>query len=544
MKNLCLLMFLLVATLFLAAAVPVVAQERTEILPENVAWSYVFAKPTVKNWTTQFPLPNGQIHVGTITTGNVWPKDKPNIWATTRLTLPVDYKPGNLFLRYAHDDHIMIYINGEVVYQALGATWCEQLRVHKKNKLIPNILRPGENIIAILGYNIRESGEMHVTLFTDDRPPLSIESVLQADGKWSYTCQNPGAQWVKQFPLRGGKLGSAPFSTNLGGVWPEKERNIWMTQAVTLPKDYMPEEMIVQYLSDDILWLYVNGTLVLHVNRATSAEYWVFDRDAKNTLKPGRNTIAVRCENTGGGGFVGVDIFTRKYTDADKKNPLENLERQAPPEDMAAEMAAEEKELTETEKKIQQAMNCFKVGQDDLAVTMLEKAAEEDEKDFQANCILGIYALTKDYDRAKAFAYFQKCVKVDAKNPAVLNNYGVAAMENKKVIPALQAWERLAKLDATLPALGQNVGCLMDLMNKKRVTLQEAEQLRLVDLYIAVCTNQNRDRDPNCGFMLMPPQEGAGCRPDCDSVFVQEFKQGRTTVKCQPYEVRKTYYGK
>lgn len=541
MKNRSSVLILLAATWFLGTATPGIAQERKMILPENVPWSYVFVKPTVKNWTTQYPLPKSGICIGKTDTDKNWPKNQPYVWATTRVTLPEDYKAGNLFLRYAHDDHMVVYLNGTVIYRALGATWDKYRGLHKITKRIPDILRPGENIIAVTGVNLKGFGEVHASLWTDGHSLLDIKPLLPVDGVWSYTSQNPGERWTGQYPLPRGKSGVGIYSTNDGGLWDLKEKNIWMTQIVTLPADYVPEEMIVQYRCDDNFWLYVNGTEVLH--RSLRNE-WQLVRDVKNTLKPGRNIIAVRGENTADGGFIGIDIFTRKYTDEEKKNPLEHMNRPAPPADVLAEMVAGEKEMSEADKKIALAMNCFKIGQDVLAISSLEKVAAEDEKDFQANCILGIYALTKDYDRVKAFAYFQKCVKVDAKNPAVLNNYGVAAMENKKINTAIQAWERLAKIDATLPALGQNVGCLMDLMNKKQVTLQEAEQLRLVELYITVCTNQNRDRDQNRGFMLMPLSEGVGNRPDCDSAFVHEYKRGRVTVTCQPYEVRKTYYAK
>ena len=67
---------------------------------------------------------------------------------------------------------------------------------------------------------------------------------------------------------------------------------------------------------------------------------------------------------------------------------------------------------------------------------------------------------------------------------------------------------------------------------------------RLIELYILTCTNQDRDRNPDVGFLLLPFQSGVGYRPDCDSVFVQEFKRGKETVTGQPYEVRKTYFAK
>lgn len=512
------------------------AQERTAILPENTAWSYVFTPPTVKNWTMQYPLPKGGYNVGEMHTNKNWPKNKPNVWMTAKVTLPADYKPGNLFLQYRHDDDVAIFINGKLVYQAMGHCAIDG-KVRTRTKLIPNGLKPGDNFVAVFCKDRGETAYVYVTLWTDGNPPLNIESVLPPDGKWSYTFDDPGQRWTTQFPLPKSKLAVGPITTTL--LWPSKHRNVWMTQVVTLPANYTPEEVIVQCINDDRAWIYVNGE---ELSLPKFDGHWKQARHVKNLLRPGKNIIAVRCENKRGAGYVSVDIFTRKYTDDEKKNPLEYLQREPPPAEESP-VAAEEN-LTEAEVKIKRAMDCFRIGQDTLAVAELKRIAEGDEKDIQANCILGMHALTKRNAAKDGLAYFKKCVNLDKKNPAILNNYAVAAMENKRYVLALQVWEYLAKIDATLPALGQNVGCMMDLMNRKRIVLKEEEQLRLVALYIAACSDQNRDRDANTGFLLMPIPGSVGDRPDCESAFTYEFKRGRETVTTQPYEVRRTHYGK
>ena len=503
-----------------------------QIVSDKSAWSFVFVKPSV-NWTKQYPLPKGGICVGEINTQNHWPKDRPYVWMTTKVTLPEDFTPGNLYARVRHDDNVLVFVNGTPVYQQIGYS-----REMVQTKLIPNLLVPGENIIAVYGENTGDEGLANVTLFMDDLPPLDAVLITPTESKWSYTFDDPGREWIGKYPLPRGKIATGPF-VDPGGLWPSGKRAVWMTQVVTLPANYVPEELILQYSCDLELWLYVNG---IEVSRPGYAPLWRIVREVKNTLRPGKNIIAARV-NRGGAAMAGVELFTRKYTEEDKKNPLEGLQRPSPPEGFVVD-ANDEAELSETEKKIQRAMHCFKLGQDQLALTELQSVTEEDADDVVANSILGMYALTKQDNAAKAYTYLLKCVKANPKDPSVLNNYGVASIETKRFDLALQSWERLAKIDPTLPVLAQNVGCMMDLLNKKRIVLKEPEQLRLVELYILTCANQNRDRNPTLGFLLLPFQEGVAHRPDCDSTFVQEFKRGRETVTCQPYEVKKTYYGK
>ena len=532
----------LITLLFSWIASPVTAQERTPILPEDSTWSFVFAKPAAKNWTMQYPLPKGGTSVGQMHSDKNWPMEQPYLWMTTKLTLPADYKPGNLYLNYKHHKNIIVFINGTAMFQRVGHT-----NHAVDTKYIPNLLKPGDNFVAVYCENNRtEWQEAYVTLTTDDLPPLNAMSLYSADDKWSYTFDDPGPRWTTQFPLPRCKYAAGVFVSHQ--LWEDK-RNIWLTRVMTLPANYKPEEMIVQYRCCNNIWIYVNGNEVLYREENYGQAQMV--RDVQNFLKPGKNIIAVRGERLGGGAHLDLDMFIRKYTAEDKKNPLEGLPRPGVPDDagnaaegMMNQVVEEAKELTETEKKIQLGLNCLKLGQTELGISTLEKAAEADEKDFTANCILGMYALTKQDNAVKALTYFTKCVKANPKDPSVLNNYGIAAMENKKFTLALESWERLAKIDSTLPVLGQNVGCMMDLLNKKRIVLKEPEQLRLVELYMTTCANQNRDRDPTLGFMLLPMQEGVGHRLDCDSVFVQEFKRGKETITCQPFEVRKTYYGK
>lgn len=200
----------------------------------------------------------------------------------------------------------------------------------------------------------------------------------------------------------------------------------------------------------------------------------------------------------------------------------------------------DESDWTEMEKRVAKAFDYLLVNQEKLAVSALQKVAEEDEKDFQANNVLGMLYLTKLNKPEEAYKHLQKCTKTGAKNPSVLNNFGVAAVIMKKYGAALQAWELLAQMEPNSPELVQNIGLFMASVKEKRMTLKdEDEHQRLVDLYLEVCYGENRDYDPERGFLLLPLKTRSGNRPDCAKFFVQEIKKGRDTQTGEPYEVKR-----
>lgn len=287
------------------------AQELTELLPEKSAWSFVTAEPA-GGWETQYPLAGGSINSGELRTDGNWPKDKPRAWMTAKLTLPGDYTPGNLFLRYRYDDNAKVFINGTLVYAGRGVTrngWGTQTYT----KQIPNNLKPGDNVVAVFCENTAEVGFVSVSLLTDDRPALEITPVLPIGGEWSCTFTHPGDGWLRKYPLPQSITVATPLSTE--NDWPWDEGDVWMTQEVMLPEDYVPEEMIVQYVVDDRLTVNVNGAQIME---NVGGLRWKFVRNAKNTLKPGRNVIAVRGMNHSRDGLLDIDIFVRKLPDEEK----------------------------------------------------------------------------------------------------------------------------------------------------------------------------------------------------------------------------------
>ena len=530
---------LLVLFLFPASAFA----EMKALLPEKSLWSVVHDKPAVKNWTTTtYPLPKDKKVRGAVDTEDgTWLNGKKYVFMTTELILPEDYEPGNLFAQYVHDDSVQIAVNGTMVIQSSGggARWDNGVKI-VYTKRVPNLLKPGKNIIAAFCENYGGSGHISVALAANDEPYVNDIPLFALNGQWSVTFDNPGENWTMKSPLPGGKKGIAPFSTNLNGGWPGNKKGIWMTRVVTLPKDYKPGSLHAEFFCLEKMWLYINGKEVLYQK---STKTWVSRKNITNPLKPGENVIAVYCERwNNNAGYVGLDLWLgeeKKGDDSEFSMPT-RLPRDVDDED--DEEPGED--LTETEKLIVSGMKLLKEGKEKPAVEALVAAAKTDKADFQANCILGMFYLTKNYKPLIAMEYMQACVKIDAQSPIVLNNYAVAAVETKKYADALKAWQRLAKNYPTLAELRQNIGFLTELTDNNMVKLKDDERQRLETLFREVCGAANVKTDKTAGFLLMPLYEGVGADPNFAEIFVQSFKRGRENVTGNPYEVKRTYFQK
>ena len=125
------------------------------ITSPDALWSVTTKKPG-DNWTTQFPLPNDQkskMGFGNVPflekNHHVWESpDMKDVWVTTELELPADYKPLPLFLRVFYDDNVEMYINGKRVFSETGF-----LTKYLTVSVNTNPLKPGKNIIAFHGSN-------------------------------------------------------------------------------------------------------------------------------------------------------------------------------------------------------------------------------------------------------------------------------------------------------------------------------------------------------------------------------------------------------
>ena len=131
---------------------------------------------------------------------------------------------------------------------------------------------------------------------------------------WQYTTTRPSDDWSQAgFDASQWSSGRAPFGHDMSGVntaW--QTDDIWLRRTVTLP-NAIPAKLKVLARHDEDVEVYVNGVLAASAG-GFKDEYvsLPMSEEARASLKPGVNTIAVHCHQTIGGQGIDVGIAEDK----------------------------------------------------------------------------------------------------------------------------------------------------------------------------------------------------------------------------------------
>jgi hypothetical protein len=140
-------------------------------------------------------------------------------------------------------------------------------------------------------------------------PAADVEANLQ----WRYTTQKPADDWFKpSFDDSAWKEGTAGFGTQgTPGAVVRTEWNtpgIWLRREFTLPDGAHRDPQLWLHHDEDAE-VYLNGVPAASASGYTTEYETVAIRaEAKATLKPGKNVIAIRCRQTGGGQYVDAGL--------------------------------------------------------------------------------------------------------------------------------------------------------------------------------------------------------------------------------------------
>jgi hypothetical protein len=134
---------------------------------------------------------------------------------------------------------------------------------------------------------------------------------------WRYTLKKPAEDWYKpDFKDTDWKEGIGGFGTEktpgavVRTVWDTS--NIWLRRSFELPAN-APKDLHLVMHHDEDAEVYLNGVLAAKVGGYISDyEEVAIDAEALAALKPGQNTIAVHCKQTGGGQYIDVGIAAYK----------------------------------------------------------------------------------------------------------------------------------------------------------------------------------------------------------------------------------------
>jgi len=129
---------------------------------------------------------------------------------------------------------------------------------------------------------------------------------------WRYTTTKPPANWrAAAFDDSAWKQGKAMFASKgtraMGTPW--NTRDIWIRRTVEMkPGKFDGLHFLI--VNDDAATIYINGRLAATFTAPRHSYYTPpMEEQAFRLLKPGRNVIAVHCDNTGGPGYIDVSIF-------------------------------------------------------------------------------------------------------------------------------------------------------------------------------------------------------------------------------------------
>lgn len=165
-------------------------------------------------------------------------------------------------------------------------------------------------------------------LRVEDLLPL-MENGDRAPSEWRFTMEHPGKGWERiGFDDSSWDRGEAPFGNaddpGYKTLW--DGRTIWMRKEFELAE--RPEgRLVLRVLQDDHSEIYINDQEALLRQSWTGRRrllIYAFD-DAAQSLKAGRNTIAIRCDNIDLEGFIDVGLYLEQIVPGDG-NPVRPIQ--------------------------------------------------------------------------------------------------------------------------------------------------------------------------------------------------------------------------
>ena len=140
----------------------------------------------------------------------------------------------------------------------------------------------------------------------------------KAGQEWSYTFDAPSGDWTSpSYSASAWKKGLAGFGSaanpdaTIRTQWTSDD--IWIRRDFEMPAE-IPDGLQLEISHDDDAEVYVNGTLIARLGGANSGYNRIrLSPKALATFRPGRNTIAIHCKETGGDQFIDAGFVTVKY---------------------------------------------------------------------------------------------------------------------------------------------------------------------------------------------------------------------------------------
>ncbi len=143
-------------------------------------------------------------------------------------------------------------------------------------------------------------------------PPQTVRLVPTSENSttaYRYTTEQPQGDWfAADYADRTWKAGPGGLGRTDGPIkTPWATSDIWVRRIVELTAP-VPERVALRIWHDEDAQVYINGELVSQLTGYTTG-YEVYDIPAQS-LKPGKNVVAIHCHQTTGGQFIDFGLDT------------------------------------------------------------------------------------------------------------------------------------------------------------------------------------------------------------------------------------------
>jgi hypothetical protein len=160
---------------------------------------------------------------------------------------------------------------------------------------------------------LRVDGKLYRFMGTED--PVYSPVVFSGDLEpWDarFVEEKPAEGWEKpSFDASAWKEGKGAFGsrgTTVTTRW--RSKDIWVRREFTLNEDVSKSDLLLKFSHDDLLELYINGTLVVKTGNAPKSNVLLpLTDEVKKALVKGKNVIAAHCNNETGGSLLDFGIF-------------------------------------------------------------------------------------------------------------------------------------------------------------------------------------------------------------------------------------------
>jgi hypothetical protein len=141
-----------------------------------------------------------------------------------------------------------------------------------------------------------------------------VKTAQDEPGEWKYMTANPGEGWEKpEFDDSSWKKGKAGFGTPgtpesvVNTTWDTPE--IYLRREIDIPADAVKDCEFIWH-HDEAGAIFINGVRAARSGQHTTGYVEQrMNKEGRDALKPGKNLIAVRCNQTTGGQYIDVGMI-------------------------------------------------------------------------------------------------------------------------------------------------------------------------------------------------------------------------------------------